>query len=172
MAGSVSGGGDLTKEGTGSAVLAASSNPISGAIAVNGGKLYVRGANAGTVTLAPGTSFGASGAVNGVLTIPAGSSPATRGTLDLADGAIGSLTVNDVSGLTLGGATGDSSNLIAEIAGAKANPLTAVLPALMKKENFEMRPLCNVIKVNTDSSGKQVIFYLITNGNEVISFSC
>ncbi|MES2563393.1 MAG: GMC family oxidoreductase, partial [Pseudomonadota bacterium] len=39
--------------------------------------------------------------------------------------------------------------------GAKANPLSAVLPALYKKDNFELRPLCNVIKVNTDSTGKQ-----------------
>ena len=54
-------------------------------------------------------------------------------------------------------------------AGAKANPLTAVLPALMKKENFEMRPLCNVIKVNTDSTGKQAtgVTYIDARGQQV-----
>ncbi len=54
-------------------------------------------------------------------------------------------------------------------AGAKANPLTAVLPALMKKANFEIRPLCNVIKVNKDSTGKQAtgVTYLDARGQTV-----
>lgn len=39
--------------------------------------------------------------------------------------------------------------------GAKASPLSAVLPALMKEKNYELRALCNVIKVNTDSDGKR-----------------
>ncbi len=54
-------------------------------------------------------------------------------------------------------------------AGAKANPLTAVLPALMKKTNFEMRPLCNVIKVNKDSTGKQAtgVTYIDARGQTV-----
>jgi len=53
--------------------------------------------------------------------------------------------------------------------GAKANPLTAVLPALYKKDNFELRPLCNVIKVNTDSTGKQAIgvTYIDARGRQV-----
>jgi gluconate 2-dehydrogenase alpha chain len=53
--------------------------------------------------------------------------------------------------------------------GAKANPLTAVLPALYKKENFELRPLCNVIKVNTDSTGKKAtgVTYIDARGREV-----
>jgi gluconate 2-dehydrogenase alpha chain len=53
--------------------------------------------------------------------------------------------------------------------GAKANPLTAVLPALYRKENFELRPLCNVIKVNTDSSGRKAIgvTYIDARGREV-----
>ena len=38
--------------------------------------------------------------------------------------------------------------------GAKATPLTTVLPALLKHENFELRPLANVIKVNLDSDRK------------------
>ena len=54
-------------------------------------------------------------------------------------------------------------------AGAKANPLTAVLPALLKKDNFEMRPLCNVIKVNKDSTGKQAtgVTYIDARGQTV-----
>ena len=41
--------------------------------------------------------------------------------------------------------------------GAKATPVTAVLPALLKHENFELRPLCNVIKVNLDSEKKRAV---------------
>jgi gluconate 2-dehydrogenase alpha chain len=53
--------------------------------------------------------------------------------------------------------------------GAKANPLSAVLPALYKQPTFELRPLCNVIKVNTDSSGKQAtgVTYIDARGREV-----
>jgi gluconate 2-dehydrogenase alpha chain len=53
--------------------------------------------------------------------------------------------------------------------GAKANPLTAVLPALYRKENFELRPLCNVIKVNTDSTGRKAtgVTYIDARGRQV-----
>jgi gluconate 2-dehydrogenase alpha chain len=53
--------------------------------------------------------------------------------------------------------------------GAKANPLTAVLPALYRKENFEIRPLCNVIKVNVDSTGKKAtgVTYIDARGQTV-----
>src|SRR5690606_23705308 len=53
--------------------------------------------------------------------------------------------------------------------GAKANPLTAVLPALYRKENFELRPLCNVIRINTDSTGKKAtgVTYIDARGREV-----
>ncbi len=53
--------------------------------------------------------------------------------------------------------------------GAKANPLSAVLPALYKKDNFELRPLCNVTRVNTDSTGKQAtgVTYIDARGREV-----
>ena len=53
--------------------------------------------------------------------------------------------------------------------GAKASPLSAVLPALKKKENFELRPLCNVIRVNKDSSGKHAtgVSYIDARGQEV-----
>ena len=53
--------------------------------------------------------------------------------------------------------------------GAKASPLTAVLPALYKHQNFELRPLCNVVKVNTDSTGKQAtgVTYIDARGRQV-----
>lgn len=53
--------------------------------------------------------------------------------------------------------------------GAKANPLTAVMPSLIKQENFELRPLCNVIKINTDSTRRKAtgVTYIDARGREV-----
>ncbi|OGA37467.1 MAG: GMC family oxidoreductase [Betaproteobacteria bacterium RIFCSPLOWO2_12_FULL_62_13] len=53
--------------------------------------------------------------------------------------------------------------------GAKASPLTTVLPALLKHENFELRPFSNVIKVNLDSERKRAksITYVDARGREV-----
>jgi len=52
--------------------------------------------------------------------------------------------------------------------GAKANPLTAVLPALLKQPNFELRPLSNVTRVNLDSDRKRAtgVTYLDASGRE------
>jgi len=60
-----------------------------------------------------------------------------------------------------------SSHVCAQ--GAKANPLSAVFPALYKQKTFELRALCNVIKVNTDSTGKRAtgVTYVDARGNEV-----
>ncbi|WP_454691591.1 GMC family oxidoreductase [Achromobacter aloeverae] len=60
-----------------------------------------------------------------------------------------------------------SSHVCAE--GAKANPMSAVLPALFKQKNFELRPLCNVVKVNKDSTGKKAtgVTYIDAKGREV-----
>ncbi len=41
--------------------------------------------------------------------------------------------------------------------GAKATPLTAVLPALFKQHNFELRQRANVIKVNLDPDKKRAV---------------
>ena len=41
--------------------------------------------------------------------------------------------------------------------GAKASPLNTVVPALGRHDNFELRTLANVIKINLDSSGKRAV---------------
>jgi gluconate 2-dehydrogenase alpha chain len=41
--------------------------------------------------------------------------------------------------------------------GAKGTPLTTVIPALLKHENFELRPLCNVTQINLDSTKKRAV---------------
>jgi gluconate 2-dehydrogenase alpha chain len=53
--------------------------------------------------------------------------------------------------------------------GARATPLTAVLPALLRHQNFELRPLANVIKINLDSDGKRAVgvTYLDARGREI-----
>jgi len=60
-----------------------------------------------------------------------------------------------------------SSHVCAQ--GAKANPLTAVFPALMRQPTFELRPLCTVLRVNTDNTGKRAtgVTYIDARGNEV-----
>ena len=60
-----------------------------------------------------------------------------------------------------------SSHVCAQ--GAKANPLTSVHPALTRQPTFELRPLCNVLRVNTDSTGKKAtgVTYIDARGNEV-----
>jgi gluconate 2-dehydrogenase alpha chain len=52
--------------------------------------------------------------------------------------------------------------------GAKASPLTTVIPALLKLPNFELRPLANVIKVNLDSGRKRAVSvtYVDAQGRE------
>ena len=53
--------------------------------------------------------------------------------------------------------------------GAKATPLTAVLPALLKHSNFELRTHANVLKVNLDSAKKRAVSvtYMDAQGREV-----
>jgi len=53
--------------------------------------------------------------------------------------------------------------------GAKASPLTAVLPALLKHQNFELRPLANVIRINLDSDQKRAVSvtYVNARGDEI-----
>ena len=53
--------------------------------------------------------------------------------------------------------------------GAKANPMTSVFPALIRQPTFELRPLCNVLRVNKDSTGKKAtgVTYIDARGNEV-----
>lgn len=60
-----------------------------------------------------------------------------------------------------------NSHVCAE--GAKATPLTAVLPALYRQKTFEMRSLCNVTRINLDSSRKQAtsVTYIDARGEEI-----
>ena len=53
--------------------------------------------------------------------------------------------------------------------GAKATPLTTVLPALLKHTNFELRTHANVIKVNLDSAKKRAVSvtYVDAQGREM-----
>ena len=52
--------------------------------------------------------------------------------------------------------------------GAKASPQTTVLPVLMQNKNFELRTLCNVLRVNLDSEKKRAVSvtYIDSRGRE------
>ncbi|MDR3520926.1 MAG: GMC family oxidoreductase [Acidocella sp.] len=51
---------------------------------------------------------------------------------------------------------------------AKSSPQTCVLPALMPRKNFEARTLCNVTRINLDSTGKKAtgVTYVDQHGAE------
>jgi gluconate 2-dehydrogenase alpha chain len=51
---------------------------------------------------------------------------------------------------------------------SKASPQTTVLPALLRKANFEARTLCEVTRINLDGSGKRAtgVTYVDSAGNE------
>ena len=53
--------------------------------------------------------------------------------------------------------------------GARATPITAVLPSLLKHPNFELRARCNVLRVDLDSSrGRAVgVTYADSRGREI-----
>jgi gluconate 2-dehydrogenase alpha chain len=52
---------------------------------------------------------------------------------------------------------------------SKGSPQTTILPALMRKPNFELRTQSQVIKINVDSTGKRAtgVTYIDGAGNEV-----
>lgn len=51
---------------------------------------------------------------------------------------------------------------------SKASPQTTILPLLVRKQNFEARTECTVLKVNLDSTGKRAVSvtYVDTSGEE------
>jgi gluconate 2-dehydrogenase alpha chain len=51
---------------------------------------------------------------------------------------------------------------------SKASPQSTILPALVRRENFEARTLCEVTRINVDGSGKRAtgVTYVDTSGQE------
>jgi gluconate 2-dehydrogenase alpha chain len=51
---------------------------------------------------------------------------------------------------------------------SKSSPQTTILPVLMRKDNFTLRTLCEVLKVNLDSTGKKAtgVLYVDAQGEE------
>ena len=51
---------------------------------------------------------------------------------------------------------------------SKASPQTTLLPVLVRKSNFEARDLCEVTRINTDSTGKRAtgVTFVDSSGNE------
>ena len=51
---------------------------------------------------------------------------------------------------------------------SKASPQTTLLPVLLRKANFEARDLCEVTRINTDSTGKRAtgVTFVDASGNE------
>jgi autotransporter-associated beta strand protein len=105
--GIISDAGALVKTGSGTLVLTAM-NTFTGPTTVSQGKLLVGGALGNSpVSVNGGGGLGGTGSIAGQVTLAGGSTPAAQGTLDLVDGAVGTLTFSDTNSadtvLTIGG---------------------------------------------------------------------
>jgi autotransporter-associated beta strand protein len=126
-AGNISGGGSVTVAGPSTLTLSGTGT-YSGPTAVQGGKLVVAGSLGNTaVSVAGGAALGGAGSIAGSLLVSGGSSPATQGTIDLVDGAIDRLTLNDPNSadtvLTLGGLTPGNPSMLNFEVGAAADSI-------------------------------------------------
>jgi len=95
------------------------------AVAVNtGGTLIANGSVGGTVTVAAGAKVGGAGLISGALTLAAGSGASNQATVDLADGAVGTLLLGDLAPTVIGGAAGEAVNLNFEAGPSTADQLS------------------------------------------------
>jgi autotransporter-associated beta strand protein len=119
--------GGLTKTGAGTMLLSGASN-YAGPTTVSQGRLKIDGSIANSaVSVSGGASLGGRGSIAGTVVVAGGSSAATRGTLDLTDGAPGTLWLTNANAsatvLTLGGAAGNPSLMTLEAGAAGADRL-------------------------------------------------
>jgi autotransporter-associated beta strand protein len=117
--------GGLTKSGAGTMLLSGASN-YAGPTTVSQGKLKIDGSIANSaVSVSGGASLGGRGSIAGTVVVEGGSSVAQRGTLDLTDGAPGTLWLTNANAsttvLTLGGAAGNASLMTLEVGAAGAD---------------------------------------------------
>lgn len=117
--------GGLTKIGAGTMVLSGSST-YAGPTTVGQGKLWVAGSTGSSpVSVSGGASLGGTGSIGGIVTLAGGSTAAERATLDLTDGALGTLLLADINPshtvLALGGPAGSPSLMTFEVGAAGAD---------------------------------------------------
>jgi autotransporter-associated beta strand protein len=114
--GSISGAASLVVSGGGMVTLNNKNGYTAGTL-VAAGSLLVNGSLGHTaVAVNGGATLGGTGSIGGSVTVAGGSSPGTRGTISLLDGAAGTLTLSDAiptdTVLTIGGSTAGSLSLL------------------------------------------------------------
>ncbi|CAN5571022.1 hypothetical protein BH09VER1_BH09VER1_31180 [soil metagenome] len=132
-------GSKLIYSGNGLLTLSGA-NTYSGSTAISNGKVNVTGLLGNTVvSVNGGGSLGGSGngtttgvigtGTGGSVVVAGGTTAATRGTIDLVDGSIGTLTINGASGantLTLGSATAGINSVLNFETGTNSTDLLAI----------------------------------------------
>ncbi len=117
--------GALTKAGAGTMVLSGNST-YTGPTTVSQGKMKIDGLiGSSPVSVSGGASLGGRGSIGGTVVLAGGSTAAQRATLDLTDGALGTLLLANANAsdvvLTLGGSSNNPSLMFFEVGAGGAD---------------------------------------------------
>lgn len=117
--------GALTKAGAGTMVLSGAST-YTGPTTVSQGKLVINGSiGSSPVSVSGAASLGGTGSIGGTVVLAGGSTAAQRATLDLTDGAPGTLLLSNANAsgvvLTVGGSAGNPSLMSFEVGAVGAD---------------------------------------------------
>ena len=171
-AGAISGTGGLTKTGIGTQTLSGTSG-YTGATTINAGQLTVTGSissSTGGVAVNGGAALGGTGTVSGAVTVAGGTTAPAQGTINLVDGATGTLTLGSTLAL---GSGGNTSNFSLEYNGsafdkvAAAGALTRTGTTVVSLTALGAAPANNTYNILTYSSETGAAAFTFSGGGTV-----